>query len=84
MSEQGTSGNGTFFEASNGWQYQVNDEGHIVYRFGNDESWRHLGEQVGLGLIEWAQTDIWTEKEGEIYQAKCGSWDCRAPECGRA
>lgn len=22
--------------------------------------------------------------EDEPYQAGCGSWDCRAPECGRA
>lgn len=24
------------------------------------------------------------EPEEEMYQARCGSWDCRAPECGRA
>ena len=24
------------------------------------------------------------EAEEEMYQAGCGSWDCRAPECGRA
>lgn len=24
------------------------------------------------------------ETEEEMYQARCGSWDCRAPECGRA
>ena len=24
------------------------------------------------------------ESEEEMYQAGCGSWDCRAPECGRA
>lgn len=24
------------------------------------------------------------EPEEEMYQAGCGSWDCRAPECGRA
>lgn len=23
------------------------------------------------------------ETEEEMYQARCGSWDCRAPECGR-
>lgn len=29
---------------------------------------------------EWEDEE---EEEEEYYQANCGSWDCRAPECGR-
>lgn len=54
--------NETFFEASNGWQFKVDDEGHIVYKFQDDARWSYIGTQVGLGLIEWAQTDIWEDK----------------------
>ena len=54
--------NGTFFEASNGWQFRVNETGHMEYRFQGERFWSHLGTQLGLGLIEWAQSDIWTEE----------------------
>lgn len=53
--------NGTFFEASNGWQFKVDDDGHIVYRFQDENKWSYIGTQVGLGLIEWAQTDVCRE-----------------------
>lgn len=55
--------NKTFFEASNGWQFRVNPEGHIQYRFRDDDKWEYLGTQLGLGFIEWAQSPIWTEDE---------------------
>lgn len=51
------------FESSNGWQYRVNEEGHIQYRFQNENKWSYLGTQVGIGLIEWAQTPFWTGEE---------------------
>lgn len=54
--------NETYFEASNGWQFRVNGDGHTQYRFQDDSRWNHLGTQLTLGLIEWAQSDIWTEK----------------------
>lgn len=52
--------NETFFEASNGWQFQVDLNGHVQYRFGYDEKWQHLGTQLALAFIEWAQSPIWT------------------------
>ena len=54
--------NGTFFEASNGWQFRVNGTGHMEYKFQDDLEWEHLGTQLGLGLVEWAQSPIWTEE----------------------
>lgn len=54
--------NDTYFEASNGWQFQVNGEGHMEYRFMDQEKWYHLSTQLGLGIIEWAQSDIWQEE----------------------
>lgn len=54
--------NGTFYEASNGWQFKVDENGHIVYRFQDENKWSYIGTQVALGLIEWAQTDVWTEE----------------------
>lgn len=54
--------NETFFEASNGWQFQVDLNGHVQYRFGYDEKWQHLGTQLALAFVEWAQSPIWTEE----------------------
>lgn len=55
--------NGTVFEASNGWQFRVDEEGHIVHRFRDKNKWSYLGTQVGLGMIEWAQSEDWLESE---------------------
>lgn len=54
--------NDTYFEASNGWQYRVSPSGFMEYRFQGEQNWTHVGTQVGLGFIEWAQSDIWMEK----------------------
>lgn len=54
--------NETFFEASNGWQFRVSELGHMEYRFQDDSKWEHLGRQLGIGLIEWAQSPIWMEE----------------------
>lgn len=54
--------NGTFFEASNGWQFRVSASGNMEYRFQGEQQWTHIGRQVGLGFLEWAQSDIWTEE----------------------
>ena len=55
--------NGTFFEASNGWQFRVNENGRMEYKFQDGKNWVHFGTQVGLGFIEWAQSEIWEPKE---------------------
>lgn len=54
--------NETFFEAGNGWQFQVDDNGHIRYKFRDSNVWDHLGTQLALGFIEWGQSEIWMEE----------------------
>lgn len=40
---------------------------------------------IGIGKVEAALDGAPEPEEGDAeYQAGCGSWDCRAPECGRA
>lgn len=57
--------NGTYFKATNGWEFRVSPEGHMQYKFedNTDSEWSHLGKQLGLGFIEWAQSEIWTGDE---------------------
>lgn len=55
--------NETFFEASNGWKFQVNRDGYVQYRFGHDGKWQYLGTQLALAFIEWALSPIWTEED---------------------
>jgi hypothetical protein len=55
--------NETFFESSNGWQFQVSDSGHVQYRFQDDSQWTHLGTQLALGMIEWAQSPVWSGED---------------------
>lgn len=52
------------FEASNGWQFRVNESGHVQYKFQDhrDNTWTHLGSQLALGFVEWAQSPFWMEE----------------------
>ena len=54
--------NGTYYEASNGWQFRVSEEGNMEYRFQGEEKWMHIGRQFGMGFIDWAQSGVWTEE----------------------
>lgn len=58
--------NETFFEARNGWQFKVDENGNMRYKFQEDTQWNYLGTQLTVGLIEWAQSEIWQERVDEI------------------
>lgn len=53
--------NQTFFEASNGWQFKIDENGHTRYKFQDDVKWEYLGTQLVIGMVEWAQSPIWVE-----------------------